>query len=49
MTPTGKPDRESFAAKVKRMAKQFDRWVGRQVGRLEPRQRRTLAIWRSRC
>lgn len=35
--------------KVVRWIKQFDRWVGRQVGRLEPHQRRTLGILMGMC
>ncbi len=47
MTTPGKD--EKFTRKVVRRVKQFDRWVGRQVGRLEPHQRRTLAILMGAC
>jgi hypothetical protein len=40
---------EKFTQKVVRRIKQFDRWVGRKVGRLEPHQRRTLAILMAAC
>jgi hypothetical protein len=40
---------EKFTQKVVRPIKQFDRWVGRQVGRLEPHQRRTLGILMGVC
>ena len=40
---------EKFMQKVVRWIKQFDRWVGRQVGRLEPHQRRTLGILMGVC
>ena len=40
---------EKFTQKVVRRIKQFDRWVGRQVGRLEPHQRRTLGILMGVC
>jgi hypothetical protein len=41
--------KETFTKKVVRLVKQFDQWVGRQVGRLESHQRRTLAIWMGAC
>ena len=40
---------EKFTHKVVRRVRQFDRWVGRQVGRLEPHQRRTLGILMGVC
>ena len=40
---------EKFMQKVVRRIKQFDRWVGRQVGRLERHQRRTLGILMGVC
>src|SRR4051812_606061 len=40
---------EKFTQKVVRRIKQFDRWVGRQVGRLEPHHRRTLGILMGVC
>jgi hypothetical protein len=40
---------EKFTQKIVRRVKQFDRWVGRQVGRLEPHQRRTLGILMGVC
>ena len=40
---------EKLMHKVVRRVKQFDRWVGRQVGRLEPHQRRTLGISMGVC
>src|SRR3954463_10120848 len=40
---------EKFTQKVVRRIKQFDRWVGRQVGRLEQHQRRTLGILMGVC
>jgi hypothetical protein len=40
---------EKFMHKVVRRIKQFDRWVGRQVGRLEPHQRRILGILMGVC
>ena len=43
MSRARKPD-ESFAAKLKRWAVDFDAWVSRQVGKLSPRGRRQLAI-----
>src|SRR3954470_10795099 len=47
MTTPGKD--EKFTQKVVRRIKQFDRWVGHQVGRREPHQRRTLAILMGSC
>src|SRR3954447_9262340 len=40
---------EKFTRKIVPRVKQFDRWVGRQVGRLEPHQRRTVAILMGAC
>src|SRR3954447_26781055 len=40
---------EKFTRKIVPRVKQFDRWVGRQVGRLEPHQRRTLGILMGVC
>src|SRR3954447_960704 len=40
---------EKFTRKIVPRVKQFDRWVGRQVGRLEPHQRRALAILMGAC
>src|SRR4051794_22552995 len=40
---------EKFTQKLVRRVKQFDRWVGRQVGRLEPHHRRTLGILMGVC
>ena len=41
--------RVTARTKLVRRVKQFDRWVGRQVGRLEPHQRRTLGIVMGVC
>src|SRR3954454_167723 len=40
---------EKFTRKLVGRVRQFDRWVGRQVGRLEPHQRHTLAILMGAC
>jgi hypothetical protein len=45
---TGRKDK-TFAKNVVGLVKRIDRWVGRQVGRLEPHQRRTLAFWMGGC
>ena len=48
-TPPRKPTNETFTAKVKRWCRQFDAWVARQVGKLEPEGRRRLAIGMGVC
>jgi hypothetical protein len=48
-TTPRKPTNETFTAKVKRRFRQFDAWVERQVGKLEPEWRRRLAIGMGVC